>query len=460
MEQYMRQDDYDILRELNETDKGSDISFSLVRLKENEKIVIRRYSSRGKVSNWVDKYEFINKDDISELLPLTEHIGHAIFSKLEDGESYASAFIFYEQKPPVTEDIPEKSEFEHKFTSTGIKFWRHQESLESYKNDDVPMNSVISTHISPEGACNLKCPYCSVTYRDTHSRIKLDVIKDYVVKLKSRGLKAVILTGGGEPTVYPHFNELVQWIKNDQNLSVALITNGTLTDRVEDETWKCFSWVRVSINLFDGWEAKIRLPYHKLSDDCIVGCSMVYTVEHEMTDDMLTDRVKLLQKVSKVADNCGAKYIRLLPNCLLEQYHLIRQHNALDNLLKDIADPRYFHQYKVHGVPQSCKCHQSFFRPYLSEEKHHETGEPGTVYPCDSVVLNDAYQHFGKQYQLCEAKDVLDYLDGKLKQQFDATKDCTGCVFTQNVNMLDEYKKGTIDRVSEFNKPLTHEEFV
>ena len=119
------------------------------------------------------------------------------------------------------EKMPEKSDQEHKYTSTGIKFWRHQEQMMSYKNGDG--RSVVSTHISPEGACNLKCPYCSVTYRDTHSRIDLDVIKDYVTKLKSRGLKAVILTGGGEPTSYKHFNELVQWLKYDQELSKPFI---------------------------------------------------------------------------------------------------------------------------------------------------------------------------------------------------------------------------------------------
>ena len=94
--------------------------------------------------------------------------------------------------------IPSKTPEEHKYTSTGIKFWRHPEQMNNYKNGNP--NTVISTHISPEGACNLTCAYCSVTYRDTHSRIEMDVIKDYVTKLKTRGLKAAILTGGGEPT--------------------------------------------------------------------------------------------------------------------------------------------------------------------------------------------------------------------------------------------------------------------
>ena len=56
-------------------------------------------------------------------------------------------------------------------------------------------------------------------------------------------------------------------------------------------------------------------------------------------------------------------------------------------------------------------CHQSYFRPYLSEEPFHETGIPGTVYPCDSVVLNSSVTHFAQKYQLCGASDILDYID-------------------------------------------------
>ena len=100
-----------------------------------------------------------------------------------------------------------------RFTSTGVKWWSesNRDAMENYRAGDP--RTVISTHISPEGACNLKCPYCSVTYRDTHSRIDPKVIDAYVRILLKHGLKAVILTGGGEPTAYPHFDALVDWLK-------------------------------------------------------------------------------------------------------------------------------------------------------------------------------------------------------------------------------------------------------
>ena len=61
-----------------------------------------------------------------------------------------------------------KSEQEHKYTSTGIKFWRHKEQMVSYVENTG--KTIISTHISPEGACNLKCEYCSVSQRAVHQR--------------------------------------------------------------------------------------------------------------------------------------------------------------------------------------------------------------------------------------------------------------------------------------------------
>lgn len=437
------------------------VSISICRDIITKKILIWRHADRGNIDNFLENYEWISRNNVSELKPLSLDIAKTILKRAQEGLAYSGIFIFYEEESDDFEEIiRDKSQQEHQYTSTGIKFWRHQKQMFSYKAGKG--DTVISTHISPEGACNLKCPYCSVTYRDTHSRIELDVIKDYVEKLQTRGLKAVILTGGGEPTSYKYFNELVQWLKYDRNLSIGLITNGTLANKLEDKTFAAFSWVRVSINLFNGWEEKIgnNFDVDKLDPECVVGCSMVYTVEHETTDDIMTDRVEMFNKVSKIADRVGAKYVRLLPNCLLEQKHLVAQHKSLDNTLKLLTDDRFFHQYKVHGTPKSSVCHQSYFRPYLSEEPHHKTGIPGTVYPCDSVVLNDSYQFFAEEYQLCSPEEILEYLDRKIQPKFNPNERCRGCVFTENVDMLDDWVNDKVDRFNEYTEDINHEEFV
>lgn len=333
------------------------------------------------------------------------------------------------------------------YTSTGKKFWCWPEQMKAYYQD-LP-GTVISTHISPEGYCNLNCPYCSVSKRTQHGRIPFDTIKTYVLKLKQYGLKAVILTGGGEPLLYPEIDELMMWLKHNK-MKIGLITNGTMSKCLTDYSWGKLAWVRVSLSVFGGRKNEVSLPLEALAKDCVVGCSFVYTGERKAT----------FGPVSQIADRLGADYIRLLPNCLLPRLELELMHRKLARLIVQLQtrDRRYFHQWKQHRAPNTAICHQSHFRPYLSEEPYWENDLCGSVYPCDSVVLNDAVRKFKKKFQLCYASDVDKFLKGEMKPKFDPRKDCKGCVFTDTVEMLGQWKQSGI--AEESDERLNHKEFV
>lgn len=354
-------------------------------------------------------------------------------------------------EPPGAEEEYAPSESEHRFTSTGIKFWKHRTALESYREGTG--HSVVSTHISPEGRCNLTCDYCSVSHRTFHSTLELPRIEDYVVKLVSRGLKAVILTGGGEPTIYKHFNELGEFIL-DQGLELALISNGTQWKRVNDRILRSLTWLRISMNRFDHWESRIVIPVDRVGAKTTVGMSVCFSGANKDLD--------FLRAVAQRARAHDVAYVRVLPDCMLPQRELLREHDLLRELFATIpAGERFFHQYKIHGAPSQSTCHQSFFRPYLSEEVNPDTGTSGTVFPCDSVVLNDQAKKFKGTYALCAPEQILEYMDGAIPQRFDARRDCTGCVFTRNVDMLDDFARRGIDRFNEFeHAEVNHANFV
>jgi len=330
-----------------------------------------------------------------------------------------------------------KSDEEHKYTSTGIKFWRHKEAMNGYREKNG--NTIISTHISPEGACNLSCHYCSVSKRDNAMRIELTTIKKYVDLLITRGLKAVVLTGGGEPVLYPHFNELVRWLKNERNLSVALITNGTLFHRISDDVLDMFSWIRISINLFQGYEGIIKFPIIK----GVLGASLVYTGQTVFEMKIISEFVP-----------SNVEYIRVVSDCLLDKKLLIEEHKKISSVLNQLNDKRFFRQFKIYEKPQSEICHQAYFRPYLSEVNG------GTVFPCDSLVLNNGQRIFNETYAICATHEVLDFMDGKIKLPFNASKYCNSCVFTENLKILDDWLVHGINMFEKYTEELTHEEFI
>ncbi len=77
------------------------------------------------------------------------------------------------------------------------------------------------------------------------------------------------------------------------------------------------------------------------------------------------------------------------------------------------------------------------------------------------MVLNDQVMQFAHKYALCPPEGILDYMDRKIEQKFDARTDCTGCVFTRNVDMLDRFVKGQEDRFAEVaGVEMNHVNFV
>ncbi len=436
---------------------------AILRGGENKNSIYRLESFRGKVfitrtvkgTNVVSNffyYTFIDKNGNAKTKRIDKSIGQKIIKNALKEDNISSALMIVEggkinKEKNKAINFEDKSQSEYLFTSTGDKFIYHKSSLDAFRNNTG--KTIISTHISPEGACNLKCPYCSVAYRNSlANRIELNVIKKYVNTLKKYGLKAVILTGGGEPTLYPKINELIEFIHDKSGLELALITNGTMMDKIAPKNRKKFKWIRISINLFDGWDKKINVPKEFINPKTTIGFSHIYTLEHNYGDKKINYK-EVLSKIIKLMDKFNAQYLRLLPNCLIKGDKFNYQHKAIDKLISSFKDKRIFHQLKIHQTPDFRICYQSYFRPYLSEEKNPWNNKPGTVFPCDSIVLNYSVKKFLKKYALCEPERIGEYLDKKVKQNFKPAIDCEGCVFVRNNKIIehlvntpqDEYEK-------------------
>ena len=328
----------------------------------------------------------------------------------------------------------------HIYTSTGAKFWRHPDQMISFLHGTG--KTVISTHISLTGECNLNCSYCSVSKRKKHEQLDVETIVNYISKLIPRGLKSVIFTGGGEPTIHPDWNEIVTKLRLF-NLKFGLITNGV---GLENRNLEIFDWIRISVN-YPSYSKLMSqdVPRFNMKPNCTMGLSLIYTGKNKelLVSDML-----------RIAQRYKAKYIRLLPDCLPEE--LSKAHREINDWI--LSHPMYdtsifLHQQKYHGTPYTDYCPQAYFRPYLSEI------DGGTVFPCDSIVLNNKSRKFEMKYAICKANEIGDFIDGKIKQLFDPSKDCKGCVFHENVNMLHDWTRGA-HQFYRFTHTIEHEEFV
>lgn len=100
-------------------------------------------------------------------------------------------------------------------------------------------NGLLSLELELSRICNLRCVYCYASSgTPLENEISLTEILDVIEQAVDLGVKKIIILGGGEPLLYPHLFEVIDFIRS-KGLIADLFTNGlTLTDDVAGRLFK------------------------------------------------------------------------------------------------------------------------------------------------------------------------------------------------------------------------------
>lgn len=388
------------------------------------------------------------------------------------------------------------------FTSTGHKFFLHQEAMRSLRDGKgVP----IVSHIMLTDICQHTCAFCSVATREGNS-LKMQQIREYLDQLVPLGLKAIILSGGGNPILYKDkqtredFNDAVTLIKS-YGLEIGLITNGLsmtmwmhegsggwakgadidlnqtyLGGRrswltVRPDTLDKITWIRISMSGLDHKENEVFVPdinpekttlgfsyvYHDIYDEpAEPNHGKVSTLQDIVTplDGLFgVSRVRmgsaripeLTRQIGDIVKKHNPVYVRLLPNCL--EPEKIDDRCAVMQEMANAIDPTVvFVQHKPPAAPN--KCFLGYIHPVLNSD--------GYVYPCDSCVLNAAAGHkFANPWRVCRWDKIGELYAQPVRSLVNPKKICPGCVFTASNLALEQVVDGAIipPAVGSFNHP-------
>lgn len=135
-----------------------------------------------------------------------------------------------------------------------LKAMKFPDRINAIRNDSIA--GPVHVQIILSDLCNQACHFCA--YRDpnyTSSKLfhvdgnynpnrmlPYDKVIEILDDCKELGVRAIQLTGGGEPTIHPKFGEIIQEI-NKRGFKWGLVTNG-----VRPQDLSTASWVRVSLD--------------------------------------------------------------------------------------------------------------------------------------------------------------------------------------------------------------------
>lgn len=361
------------------------------------------------------------------------------------------------------------------FTSTGSKIPWHRDVVDGLRaGRGVPkVAGIFITDI-----CQHSCAFCSTANR-ARDVLPLHKIATFLDQLVPLGLKAVILSGGGNPILYrdgeSDFNALVKHI-HDRGLQIGLITNGmpmksyavgaqlgdpkgpyrTSWKNVHPKTLDMLTWVRISLSGWDHGE-EIEVPDIDPAKTALGGSWVYHDIYREPLDrhgkvsrpeDLKTpllpgeestrviwgkDRLpEIKERLRGLLKLHPFQYIRALPNCY--QPSLIPERCKELEAMAEEVDRRIFVQYKPPS-PHSV-CLLGYSHPVLWPD--------GGVTPCDSCTLNDQANRSvgGNIYKIAQWDTIGELYAKPVHSLIDPLKHCGGCVFGTQNRLLDRIWKG------------------
>ena len=116
-----------------------------------------------------------------------------------------------------------------------------------YNLDRVKEHKPITADVFLNNFCNNKCPYC--TYRrweldDGSYGMEYDDFVLYAKRMIDLGVRGIILTGGGEPTLTKDFDAISGWLEKNK-IHYGINTNFNVLKRIKPD------YLKVSL---DGWD--------------------------------------------------------------------------------------------------------------------------------------------------------------------------------------------------------------
>jgi hypothetical protein len=365
---------------------------------------------------------------------------------------------------------------EKSFTARGEKLNHHWPIFKKYK--ETGFGSIIRATLTLHQLCSSHCQYCSTIARNKIDSISLEEAKSFVEELyfnqaefnknkfpeynalynKSSGsdirLKGLILSGGGQPNLWPHFEEFVEWL-SELDIELGLITNG-FPKKVNDDVYKNFTWIRLSITPEDASPHYLNGKFNnqyipeniKHNENISFGLSYVYGAW--TTND-------ILQRIKKTIDLWGMSYCRTLTDCNLTRSSQLQAHKTLADKLFELGyidkegnpNGKIFHQLKYHGTPEEGlelwdegQCYLQVYNVFWDTTGHEENGE-SFCYTCDSITvlseeltdggISDSERRFNSsKWGTVTNKNVKILYSEKVKPYFDPRSLCSSCLFMKN----------------------------
>lgn len=294
-----------------------------------------------------------------------------------------------------------------------MKVLQDADLVSSMRRGYIPL---VHLQFTPTNRCNLNCSFCSCSEREQGLEMPLGDILKLVAGLPGLGCRAVTITGGGEPLLHPHINDIIAAFAA-RGIRVGLVTNGTQFHRLTNQG---VTWCRISasddrtMNFEAIAKAVLKAP---LTD---------WAFSYVLTRD---PNWHTLASIVGFANEHKFTHVRLVGDILDHKESAKAISLAADVLSAlGVDDQLVIYQPRAAFSVGREKCLISLLKPMVAAD--------GYVYPCCNVqyALDPPSRDMDRRMRMGRMEDIKEIWEGQ--SYFDGSR-CVCCYYDDYNNILD-----------------------
>jgi MoaA/NifB/PqqE/SkfB family radical SAM enzyme len=303
------------------------------------------------------------------------------------------------------------------------------------QNSILKDDNIIPYHIQlyPTNLCNLNCTFCSCANRNRKDTLSLEDIKRVISDAISLGCKAVTISGGGEPTLHPEINKILEFLFLNK-LVVGMATNGISLSKVDTSLLDSLTWCRISHSDDREFKGKHKTQLLNIIKECkYVDWGFSYVITSSLNEENLIE-------IIQTANVMNFTHVRLVSD-LLDLDTTESMENIKKLLVsKNIDDSLVIYQGRKEFTSGTKKCLISLLKPVINAD--------GNIYPCCGAqyAIDPPMLECNKVMSMGKLSDLKLIYEGQ--KNFDGSI-CSKCYYSEYNILLEK-----------MTEKLKHKEFV
>ena len=310
------------------------------------------------------------------------------------------------------------------YTSANQMPWKLLQAREALTDEAIPP---LHVQLVPTNRCTGRCSWCSCANEDRSLELDLGEIIDILCYFSDLGTRAITITGGGEPTLHPHLEDLLL-LARQRDIQCGLVTNGLGWSRKTPEELllanELLSWLRMSIvDTVGNYDCQRVRRISTVLPGVDVGLS--FTVARQVN---LRTAVTLCQYAAELENVTHIRFVQDITNPVAST------RDQVVAACRPITDKALF-QYRADHGRGTKDCLLSKLKPLVAAD--------GYVYPCCGVQYAvEQARRLPERFRMCHWTQFhkTGHFDGSI---------CRRCFYVQYNETL-----------SGLRKPLEHARFL